>query len=111
MYRIYLDIGEKETGAGLLDECFHCMKRRAVPTDPARGPEGILEDAAALCRTVIRDADLTPGDIACVGLLMRGAAQGETGPAEGLPFRDYPVSRILSEKLGSIPVYTEKTGE
>ena len=106
MYRIYLDIGEKETGAGLLDECFHCMKRRSVPTDPAKGPEGILEDAASLCRTVIRDAGLTPGDIACVGLLMQG-----TAPAEGLPFREYPFSQVLSEKLGSIPVYTEKTGE
>ncbi|MBQ3927072.1 MAG: ROK family protein, partial [Clostridia bacterium] len=68
MYRIGVDLGGTNIAVGIVDESYKILVKGSVPTMAQRAPELIVDDMAALCRKLVKDAKLTLKDIISVGI-------------------------------------------
>lgn len=110
MYNIGVDLGGTNIAVGLVDKEYNIIVKRSLPTRAERPAEAIVDDIAALCREVCSEGGCALSDIATVGVATPGTANGKTGVVEyanNLPFRDFPLARLLSEKLDKATVKIE----
>lgn len=110
MYRIGVDLGGTNIAVGLVDENFKIVCKKSLPTGAEREGELIVEDMAKLCLDVCKEANVNINDVISVGIATPGIANHDTGVVEyscNLPFRKFPISDILSKKLGGVKVYIE----
>ncbi|MBE6597569.1 MAG: ROK family protein [Ruminococcaceae bacterium] len=110
MYNIGVDLGGTNIAVGLVDKEYNIIVKRSLPTRAERPAEAIVDDIAALCREVCSEGGCALSDIATVGVATPGTANGRTGVVEyanNLPFRDFPLARLLSEKLDKATVKIE----
>lgn len=110
MYYIGVDLGGTNIAIGIVNEQFEIVKKGSVPTLPDRGADPIIEDMAALAKSLVADLGLTMDDIAYAGVATPGTANSDTGVVEyanNIPFLRYPLADKLSALLGGKPVYIE----
>lgn len=110
MYRIGVDLGGTNIAVGIVDESYKILVKGSVPTMAQRSPELIVDDMAALCRKLVKDAKLTLKDIISVGIAAPGSVDPETGYVEyanNIPFTHFPVCSLLSERLDGLKVFVE----
>ena len=110
MYRIGVDLGGTNIAAGLVDENYKIVCKKSIPTGANRAPELIVDDMAALCRSLCEEARVSLDQVISVGIATPGIANHDTGYVEyanNLPFIRFPIGPMLSERLEGKPVYIE----
>lgn len=110
MYRIGVDLGGTNIAAGLVDESYKIVRKKSVPTGADRAPELIVEDMAKLCRALCEEAKVELSEVISVGIASPGIANHDTGVVEyanNLPFINFPIASMLSERFEGKPVYIE----
>ena len=110
MYRIGVDLGGTNIAAGLVDESYKIVRKKSVPTGAERAPELIVDDMARLCRALCEEARVELSEIVSVGIASPGIANHDTGVVEyanNLPFINFPIASMLSERFEGKPVYIE----
>lgn len=110
MYRIGIDLGGTNIAVGLVDENFKIVCKKSTPTGATRAPECIVDDMAELCKNVCKEYGISLGDVVSIGIASPGVANHETTVVEyanNLPFRHFPIGKLLSERLGGKKIYID----
>ena len=95
MYRIGVDLGGTNIAAGIVNEEGVILSRSSIPTGAHRPADEIAADMAALCHSLIKEANISIEEIAAVGIASPGVANHDTGVVEyanNLPFRNFPLA-------------------
>lgn len=107
MYSIGIDLGGTNIAAGITDSDGHIVYKASVPTGATRPREEIIDDIAALCRALCRDADISFDLIERVGIAVPGGVDSDAGEilfTPNIPFSGINIRDILSDKLDKKPV-------
>ncbi len=102
-WAVGLDIGGTLMKAVVVGPGGEVTDRLRSPTAAGTGPEGVLDRAAALVEEA-RNLPTTVGYVSTVGIGVPGfvdEASGTVGYSANLGWRDMPVARLLSERLGT----------
>ena len=103
MYRIGVDLGGTNIAVGLVNEELKIVKKKSLPTGADRAPELIVDDIAKLCLAVCEEQGIGMTDIAGIGIATPGIANDKDGVVEyanNLPFRQFPIAKLLGDKVG-----------
>ena len=103
MYRLGIDLGGTNIAVGLVNERYELVKKMSTPTLAQRAPEAIIDDMAAVCKKLLAECDLSTSDIESIGIASPGIANSKTGIIEyanNLPFKNFPIAKMLSDRLG-----------
>ncbi len=103
MYRIGVDLGGTNIAVGLVNDDMKIQVKKSLPTGAERPAEEIVADIATLCREVCAEAGISLADVAGVGIATPGIANHDDGVVEyanNLPFRKFPIAKLLSEQTG-----------
>ena len=107
MRKIGIDLGGTNIAAGIVDENGNIIIKKSIPTGASRQKEEIIDDIAALCRTLISDAHISLSDIDSVGIAVPGGVDEKSGEiifTPNIPFSGINICDILSKKLDGIKV-------
>ena len=107
MRKIGIDLGGTNIAAGIVDESGVILCKDSVPTGASRPKEEIIDDIAALCRTLTAKMELTLSEIDSVGIAVPGGVDEKSGEilfTPNIPFSGLNICEILSEKLDGIRV-------
>ena len=99
MYRIGIDLGGTNIAAGLVNEKGEIVKKLSVPTNADRAAEEIAADIAKLCHGVCNESDVSADEVLSFGIATPGIADDESGEvvyANNLPFRHFPIRKLVS---------------
>lgn len=102
MRKIGIDLGGTNIAAGIVDENGVILCKDSVPTGASRPKEEIINDIAALCRTLTAKMGLTLSEIDSVGIAVPGGVDEKSGEilfTPNIPFSGLNICEILSEKL------------
>ena len=103
MYRIGVDLGGTNIAVGLVNDDMKIQVKKSLPTGAERPAEEIVADIATLCREVCAEAGIAVTDVAGVGIATPGIANHDDGVVEyanNLPFRKFPIAKLLREMTG-----------
>ena len=110
MYRIGIDLGGTNIAVGLVkvstDGCeknYELVKKLSTPTLAQRPAEEIMDDMAAVCKKLCKEAGVSLSDVAAIGIATPGLANCATGVVEyanNLPFKNFPLADMLKKRLG-----------
>ena len=106
MYRIGIDLGGTNIAVGVVNDRYEIVARRSVPTGAERPAEEVIRDMGDAVEEALRQAELTAGGCASMGVGSPGACDPQTGVvkrAYNLNWFDVPVCRMLHQRFG-IPV-------
>ena len=111
MYRIGIDLGGTNIAAGLVNEEYKIVAKKSVPTLATRGADAIAADIAKLSIDLCAEQGIDiKKDVAAIGIASPGVAVRATGKvaySNNLPFRDFPICRIVSDATGVADVCVE----
>lgn len=110
MYYLGIDLGGTNIAAGIVGDDYKIIKKGSVPTLASRDGEEIIKDMALLCKRLISECGITVDDIEYAGIATPGTANSETGVvvyANNLPFRNFPIAKLLKKHLGVKKVLIE----
>lgn len=110
MYYIGIDLGGTNIAIGIVDEKFNIIKKGSTPTKAKRHMDEIMDDMAALCAKLTKEAGLTVDDIVSAGIAAPGSADPDTGIigyANNLPMVNYPICKKLQERFPVKNAYLE----
>ncbi|MBE6691799.1 MAG: ROK family protein [Ruminococcaceae bacterium] len=110
MYYLGIDLGGMSIKAGVCDDNGKILYKDTCVTVRNEDGDRIINDMAALCLNVIKNAGLTVNDIEYAGIASPGSADSDKGTiiyASTLPFLNYPICEKLSERTGIKKVYVE----
>ena len=110
MYRIGIDLGGTNIAAGIVDDNYKIIVKGSVPTKADRDPEEIIKDMGNLCNNLIKEAKITVNDIEYAGIATPGTANRDEGIVEyanNLPFKRFPIAKVLQKYLDVKKVYIE----
>ncbi|MBQ4598999.1 MAG: ROK family protein [Clostridia bacterium] len=102
MRKIGIDLGGTNIAAGIVDENGVILCKDSVPTGASRPKEEIINDIAALCRTLTAKMGLTLSEIDSVGIAVPGGVDEKSGEilfTPNIPFSGLNICKILSDKL------------
>ena len=110
MYRIGIDLGGTNIAAGIVNEEYKIIAKKSVPTLADRGAEAIAADIAKLSKDICAENGIDMKEVVAIGIASPGVAVRATGKvayANNLPFRDFPICKIVSEGTGVLDVSVE----
>lgn len=110
MYYIGIDLGGTNIAAGIVDESYQIIKKGSTPTKSNRPADEIIDDMAALCRSLVEETGISMDEIAYAGIATPGTANSDLGIVEyanNLPFLQYPIAEKLKERFPVKAVYIE----
>ena len=110
MYRIGIDLGGTNIAAAIVNKDFKIVKKMSVPTDAERDAGLIMDDMAALCKSVCAEAGVDFSEIEAIGIASPGVADHDKGVvvyACNLPFRKFPICAELGKRLGMTNIHVE----
>ena len=110
MYRIGVDLGGTNIAAGIVDENGKILIKDSIPTRAERPAEEIGEDIAYLSKKLCESYGCSLDEIESVGIASPGIADNEKGMvvyANNLPFRNFPIAKIVGDALGGKKVFVE----
>ena len=102
MLRIGIDLGGTNIAAGIVNEDGSILLKKSVPTGASRKKEEIIDDIAALCRSLAKEQGVTLGEIDAIGIAVPGGVDEKSGEilfTPNIPFSNLNICKILSEKL------------
>ena len=102
MLRIGIDLGGTNIAAGIVNENGSILLKKSVPTGASRQKEEIIDDIAALCRTLAKEYGVALGEIDAIGIAVPGGVDEKSGEilfTPNIPFSNLGICKILSEKL------------
>ncbi len=110
MYYLGVDLGGTNIAIGLVDEEFKIVLKDKVPTGASRPLGDIMDDMAALCASVVKQAGITFDDVAYAGI----AAPGSVDPKKGvvrytnnIKMEKFPICEELKKRIPLKAVYLE----
>ena len=109
MYYIGVDVGGTGLKAGVVNEKGEILTKASCPTGVERGYEAVIRDIAGLCEQVIRQAELTEGDIRAIGIGLPGIyvpAEGRVPFCTNLGWHDVPLRDEMA-KYTALPVFAD----
>ena len=95
MYRIGVDLGGTNIAAGIVNAEGVILSRESIPTGAQRPADEIVADMAALCHSLINEANIPIEEIEAVGIATPGVADHDSGVVEyanNLPFLHFPLA-------------------
>ena len=110
MYRIGIDLGGTNIAAAIVNNEFQIVKKMSVPTGAERDSSFIMDDMAALCKSVCAEAGIELSEIEAIGIASPGVCNHTDGIVEyscNLPFRKFHICEELSARLGIDNVHVE----
>ncbi len=110
MYRIGIDLGGTNIAAAIVDNDFRIVKKMSIPTGAERDASLIMDDMAALCKSVCSEAGIDFSEIEAIGIASPGVANHTDGVVEyscNLPFRKFPICAELGKRLGLDNIHVE----
>ena len=110
MYRIGIDLGGTNIAAAGVNNDFEIVKKMSVPTGAEREAGLIMDDMAALCKSVCAEAGVDLSEIEAIGIASPGVADHDKGVvvyACNLPFRKFPICAELGKRLGMTNIHVE----
>ncbi len=110
MYRIGIDLGGTNIAAAIVNNEFKIVKKLSVPTGAERDASLIMDDMAALCRSVCAEAGIDFSEIEAIGIASPGVANHTDGIVVyscNLPFRKFPICAELGKRLGLNNIHVE----
>lgn len=110
MYYLGIDLGGTNIAAGVVNDDYKIVGEAKIKTNAGRPGEEIVADMAYAAREAVKKAGLTLGDIKCVGVGSPGSVNPYTGviaTANNLRFSNFPMRKLLSEKLDGMPIYMD----
>lgn len=110
MYYLGVDLGGTNIAIGLVNEEFKIVLKDKVPTGASRPLSDIMDDMAALCISVVKQAGITFDDVAYAGI----AAPGSVDPKKGIvrytnniKMENFPICEELKKRTPLKAVYLE----
>ena len=110
MYYLGVDLGGTNIAIGLVDENLKIVLKDKVPTGASRPTSDIMDDMAALCKSIVERAGVSFDEVAYAGI----AAPGSVDPANGvvrysnnIKMIDYPIADELKKRIPLKAVYLE----
>ena len=110
MYRIGIDLGGTNIAVGLVkvsengaEKNYELVKKLSTPTLAHRPAEEIMDDMAAVCKKLCKEAEVSLCDVEAIGIATPGLANCATGVVEyanNLPFKNFPLADMLKKRLG-----------
>ena len=110
MYRIGIDLGGTNIAAAVVNNEFQIIKKKSVPTGKEREAGLIMDDMAALCKSVCAEAGIDFSEIEAIGIASPGVANHTDGVVEyscNLPFRKFPICAELAKRVGLDNIHVE----
>ncbi len=109
MYNIGIDLGGTNIKVGVVDENYNIVGRSNVKTNLPRPSEEVAESIVEAVELACGDANIKISDVNSIGIGTPGVANRNSGivlHSNNLGFNNFPLGKILSEKLGT-HVYVE----
>ena len=110
MYYIGVDLGGTNIAVGLLNEKFEIIAKEKCPTRTERNISEIMDDMGALCKALMDKNNLTPDDIAYIGIATPGSVEPPMGMvtySNNVRMENYPISAELSARTGVKKILVE----
>lgn len=110
MYYIGIDLGGTNIAIGIVDEKLSIVRKGSTPTKAQRHMDEIMDDMAALCEKLVKEAGISMDEIVSAGIAAPGSADPDTGIiayANNLPMINYPITDKLKERFPVKNVYLE----
>lgn len=108
-YFIGVEVGVKNIACGLVDKNGKLIRRNAVPTDPDKNFDKIIEDVCMLIKAVTSDEGIELKNIKAIGV----GCPGVTDNMHGVVIKNYTLNfnnapvRAAIQKSINLPVYVE----
>lgn len=109
MYDIGIDVGGTGIAAGLVDDRYHIVSEKTIPTDRSLTARGMSETLVELTKELISEAKVSRWKIRSVGVGVPGTANRRTGRIEyanNLPYCQGNIRQLLQAQT-SKKVYFE----
>lgn len=110
MYYLGIDLGGTNIAVGLVNENLEIVLKDSVKTLTSRPTNEIIDDMAALCKSLVERAGITFDEVEYLGV----AAPGSIDPVNGIvrysnnvKMLDYPLAEELKNRLPIKKVYLE----
>ena len=103
MYRIGIDLGGTNIAVGIVNDEHKIVVKKTTPTLAKRESEAIVADMARICLEACDELGVDVKDITNIGIASPGIANPNNGCVEyanNLPFRRFPIVKILAGLLG-----------
>lgn len=107
MYYIGVDIGGTGIKAGVVETSGKILSKASVETDVETDYKGLVKDIAELCKTVVKEADLSMEDIESIGMGCPGSVDDKAGVviyANNIDLTNAPLCEELRKHIDK-PVY------
>jgi glucokinase len=109
-YVVGVDLGGTKILSGVFDHSMECIGTAKLSTKSQRGVDKVVERIARCVQDAVDEADLTPKQIAGVGIGAPGAVDFGSGTVIFAPnlegWKEVPLKKDLEKALG-VPVFVE----
>ena len=105
-YYIGIDLGGTFIKGGIVDDLGHILISDKVPTESEKGADRVALNIANLCKTLLKQVNMTASDIVGVGMGVPGmidSAKGEVVYSNNLGWEHFFISNEVEKQTG-LPV-------
>jgi len=102
MYYLGVDLGGTNIAIGLVDENLKIVLKDKIPTGASRPTGEIMDDMAALCKSIVERAGITFDDIEYVGIAAPGSIDPKNGIvrySNNIELSNYPMVQELKNRI------------
>ena len=102
MYYLGIDLGGTNIAIGLVNEKFEIVLKDKVPTGAARPTGEIIDDMAALCKSIVERAGITFDQVEYAGIAAPGSIDPKNGVvryANNIKMNNYPIAEELKSRI------------
>jgi len=102
MYYLGIDLGGTNIAIGLVNEKFEIILKDKVPTGASRPTSDIMDDMAALCKSLVERAGITFDDVEYAGIATPGSVDPKTGDVRycnNIQMKNYPIAQELKNRI------------
>ena len=110
MYYLGVDLGGTNIAVGLVDENFKIVLKDKVPTGASRPVSDIMDDMAALCKSIVERAGVSFDEVESAGIAAPGSIDPKTGYvryANNIKMTNYPIADEFKSRLPVKKVFLE----
>ncbi len=110
MYYLGIDLGGTNIAIGLVDENLKIVLKDKVPTGASRPTSDIMDDMAALCKSIVQRFGISFDEVACAGIAAPGSVDPENGIvrySNNIKMQNYPIADELRKRIPVKKIYLE----
>ncbi len=101
MYYLGVDLGGTNIAIGLVNENYEIVLKDKVPTGASRPTSDIMDDMAALCKSIVERAGISFEEVAYAGIAAPGSVDPKNGIvrySNNIKMTDYPICEELKKR-------------